>query len=848
MRIPVLLALIFAGLLHACTSSQAAPPRVLVEGYELEQIAKEPEIVTPVGMTFDNQGRMLVIESHTHQRPDDYEGPKGDRILMFTDVDGDGSYNKGPDEKPTVFAEGFQQAMNLLAHEEWLYVVTRRSVVRIRDTDGDGKADEEKRVLTLETEAQYPHNGLSGIAYSKTYNGLFVGLGENFGADYILKGSDGSALSDSGGVGAIFFINLHGERVFQHAWGFWNPFSICVIEDNDHNVPLIFTVDNDPDASPPCRLIHVVKSGDYGHRWEYGRAGLHPLQAWDGELPGTLPMVSGTGEAPTSLLHHQGYLWVSSWGDHRVERYKLTTKGASYVAEMQTIVQGDADFRPTGMCVGPNGDIYFADWVNRSYPVHGKGRLWRISGRLQSDAKLETIDPRYSASRIEKQLRETSTDWVLNLDYRLLDQQDPFLQAQIDFSGHDSEHWTMEMLESPELMNNPFARLTIAQSLRSKAVFDNQPYNAGERNYQDFCEFLLQDSDSRIRLYAVRWIADEKITELRDDVAKLLEGDLPSERYYLAVLTAVDWLDGNGGPHDKAVADRVLVSELKNANRPPTIHALALRLLSPDHEYLNPNTLAKLLKSPHAELRTEAVRTLAQQEAGYRFAKLAEIASNEQNESDLRCEAIVGLSGAAQRHEAMLGKLAEDADREVAQEASRTLRLAGLSAKPASGTETKPPADDLTAWSKVLGESPGDADSGRRLFFSKVGPQCAACHQHGGRGGRVGPDLTRLSTSVSREKILASILQPSQEIAPRYVPWVLTTDDGKTHLGLKMPQGGDSGTWNYSDSGGKIFRLKNEEIEMREPSEISIMPAGLEKTLSVQDFRDLLEFLAPSVN
>ena len=53
----------------------------------------------------------------------------------------------------------------------------------------------------------------------------------------------------------------------------------------------------------------------------------------------------------------------------------------------------------------------------------------------------------------------------------------------------------------------------------------------------------FRDESADVRLYAVRWIADERITALRDDVAKLLEGPQPSTQYYLAVLAAVDWLD-----------------------------------------------------------------------------------------------------------------------------------------------------------------------------------------------------------------------------------------------------------------------------------------------------------------
>ena len=81
------------------------------------------------------------------------------------------------------------------------------------------------------------------------------------------------------------------------ATGFWNPFHLCV-----DAFDRLFAVDNDPDSRPPCRLMHIVPDGDYGYRYRNGRKGVHPFTAWNGELPGTLPMTAGTGEAPSGVL------------------------------------------------------------------------------------------------------------------------------------------------------------------------------------------------------------------------------------------------------------------------------------------------------------------------------------------------------------------------------------------------------------------------------------------------------------------------------------------------------------------------------------------------------------------
>jgi putative heme-binding domain-containing protein len=183
----------------------------------------------------------------------------------------------------------------------------------------------------------------------------------------------------------------------------------------------------------------------------------------------------------------------------------------------------------------------------------------------------------------------------------------------------------------------------------------------------------------------------------------------------------------------------------------------------------------------------------------------------------------------------------------LSHEADRVLRLTQFRPKP---QESLPPADQLAEWvellSEVNGAGPGDAASGRRLFFSSVGARCAICHQHGGRGGRIGPDLTRVGRSSTRERIIASILQPSQEIAPEYQPWLLVTDDGKSRVGLRMAEAGDDGTEEYVDSEGNQFTLRSEKIESREASAASIMPDGLERTVSLADLRDLLAFLTAS--
>lgn len=791
-----------------------APPRVASDRYQLEMVATEPDIVTPIGLAFDQKGRLLVVESHTHQQPDGYAGPKSDRIRMFADTDGDGRLDRW-----STFADGFRHAMNLSVRKDGgVYLVTRGKLILLRDTDNDGVADKQDELLRLETEDDYPHNALGGI--SQAVDGsLIIGLGENHGLPYRLIGSDGKQIVATGGLDGVFRCSADGANLEHLARGVWNPFSLCVLDDGR-----IFAVDNDPDASPPCRLLHIVPGGDYGYLYQYGRAGTHPLQAWDGELPGTLPMVCGTGEAPTAVVPHAGSLWVTSWGDYRIERYRLIPRGASYSAEREVVVQGDENFRPSGMAVAPDGSLYFGDWVLRDYPVHGKGRIWRIV-LPDEDIKSE-FPPRSEADQLAQRLG-------LIAEYRPVEANDPFYRA---YKAYKLSRIDYPKSSDPVIFSA--SSLVPGEIIETLSIMRRQ----GEGNIDAGLRWALKDKSPDVRLFAVRWIADERITGLRDEVAKLLEGPPPNARYYLAVLAALDWLDNEPAMRKRDFADEMLVAELKNESRSPEQHALALSFVSPDHGHLSPKRLEGYLRADHAPFRLAAVRALAQQSNPERFDVLAATAGDASQSEEVRAEAIMGLAAAAEQHRELLQRIAECENAVLRSEAERVLRLASL--RPVT-TESKPPADDLAAWNELL-KQPGDAAAGRRLFFSSVSARCGVCHQYDGRGGRIGPDLTRVGRSSSRERIISSILQPSQEIAPHYQPWLLVTDDGKTHTGLRVAQGGDNGMENYIDSAGQQFSLKSESIESRDVATKSIMPDGLEASVSIADLRDLVTFLMQS--
>lgn len=517
----------------ACVSAVAAPaPKIVVPTVNdpelrLQLFAAEPNIVTPVGIAVDKRRRVFVVESHTHFPKKDYPGPKGDLVKMFVDSDNNGEF-----DNITVFAEGFKSTMNLaFSPRGELYLVHRNGVVILTDRDGDGKSDEQKSIVQMETRGDYPHNGLGGIAFSAD-GWLYLGTGENLGESYTLKGSDGSSHRGGGEGGNVFRYQPDGSKLEHVATGFWNAFAL-----EFNRAGHLFCVDNDPDSRPPCRLIDVVQGGDYGYRFRYGRSGLHAFTAWNGELPGTLPMMAGTGEAPSGVLdcdraalpakYHNGLL-VTSWGDHRLEWYRPTPAGASLRAERRDIVQGDETFRPVALAAAPDGSIYFTDWVDRDYSVHGKGRIWKLSSNAP-----KTKAPRPEPSRArERMLELTEARSAKQFDQltRALNDDDPFIRSA-----------AVTALARPVFQDQVLAALTHSNAaIRLGALLAHR--RAGPTNAAQIVTRALGDNDEQVRLAAVLWAGEENLREIVVALPRALASGKVSPELFRAYSAATERL------------------------------------------------------------------------------------------------------------------------------------------------------------------------------------------------------------------------------------------------------------------------------------------------------------------
>jgi len=826
----------------------AEEPLSLVEGVRIERLLSEPDLVTPVGCSVAPSGEIFVVESHTHFPPENYDGPKNDRIWRFADRDGDGTL-----ETRQVVVDDTRFTMQVLADagDGWLYFSTRNAVFR-QPLNSRG-SNQRQTLLQLKTEADYPHNGLSGLAYDPR-GLLYVGIGENFGATHQLTGSDGMVIGGSGEGGSVYRMRSDGSGLERIGTGFWNPFGMCF-----DLAGRLWVVGNDPDASPPCRLLHLVPGGDYGFQFRFGRAGTNPLQAWNGQLPGTLGFAAGTGEAPCAVVAHRGWLWVTSWGDNRIERYRLQADGAQLTGLPEVVIQGGPLFRPTGMGLGPDGALYVCDWVDRSYTLHKLGRLWRIT----CDARVgEVALPMRSA--IEQQAARLAADDTLWLtpdrdgteaaakterpaadaDFQArlagLGDQDPFVRAAASWGLIRTGQWRDLAWQSlPTGRARAHALLTLRWlDLEGVIPIETEQRIAAARA-------ALADQDPEVQLAGLRWIAERTEKSLTEDVARLLDrADLTPQVVRVALATK-EWLDTGTVERQITGGQKAAVDLALNEQRSDAVRAQALAMLDPRHEALSTPALAKMA-AKNGALGREAVRSLALRMGDEsRFAALAQLADDPTLTESIRADAVMGLAEAAEDYRDLLERLAKQSRVQgLRREAQRILgRIGPGAASVAAANADRPAPNDLDGWLVRVGEG-GDRDAGWRVFFRTGTGQCSACHAYGGRGARAGPDLSTLAGQQPRSRILESILDPHREIGPLYTPWQIETVDGRVLTGLKLHEPGIGEQLRFLASDGTTFDIELEEIEQQRMISRSIMPEGLWQSLSDEELRDLLALLS----
>lgn len=385
----------------------------LPPGFEARLFASEPEVVNPVAMTWDERGRLWVVELYEYPKRA-IKGQKGrDRIKILEDTDADGRA-----DKVTVFADGFWLATGLALGNGGVYLGQAPDLLFLEDTDGDDKADKTTRLLTgfgLEDK----HELLNGFAWGPD-GWLYM----THGVFTHSKVKDPNA-HDPDGFGvqmdaALARFHPRTKKFEVFADGTSNPWGVDWNERGDAFVS----------ACVIQHLFHMAPGGQYNRQ---GGTWANPY-GYVGDLPSRgLPAIVDWRHhraAHAGICIYQGDQYPPEWRglvflgnihQSALNCDRLTPVGSTYKAEKESTLLGPAGqallaktgekiprgedwkfvgpgnflvskdpwFRPVATHTGPDGCLWVMDWYDK-YPCYQNaqadpegvdrehGRIWRV--------------------------------------------------------------------------------------------------------------------------------------------------------------------------------------------------------------------------------------------------------------------------------------------------------------------------------------------------------------------------------------------------------------------------------------------------------------------------------------
>jgi putative membrane-bound dehydrogenase-like protein len=392
------------------TDEQKRSPKYAVaglsvtDGLEATLFASEPTITNPTNIDVDYLGRVWVCEAYNY-RPAINGNPthsEGDRILILEDTDGDGK-----SDKTTVFYQGKELNAPLGIWVMGNDVIVSQSpyVWKFTDADGDGKADKKEVIFEGVGGEQHDH-GMHAFTFGPDGK-LYFNFGNEGG--HLLDGKGNPVVGKDGQP--IDFKKLKQGMVFRCDPDFRNIEVLGNNFRNNYEVAVdsygtMWQSDNDDDGNKGVRINYVMQYGNYGYTdeltgagWRANRTNIEdsiPYRHWHLNDPGVVPNLLQTGSgSPTGMVVYEGRLLPKTFWDqmihcepgHNVLRsYPVQKSGAGFSAKIVNIVDGKRDqwFRPSDVCVAPDGSLIMSDWYDPGVGGHqagdqNRGRLYRIA-------------------------------------------------------------------------------------------------------------------------------------------------------------------------------------------------------------------------------------------------------------------------------------------------------------------------------------------------------------------------------------------------------------------------------------------------------------------------------------
>jgi putative membrane-bound dehydrogenase-like protein len=856
-------------------------------GWQARLAASEPDIADPVAIAFDERGRMYVAEMRDYP-----QGPAAGRISLLEPADG--RYGR-----TAVFADGLAFPTSVLPWRGGVFATVAYEILWLKDTDGDGKADERKTVFTGfgRQNSQHLLNGLQLRPDGWVYGS--AGLSGGKIGDVSINGTDFRFHPDT-----LVFEPVTGRSQFGHAFDDYGRRFFVRHDNHSLHAPIAHRYLK---AAPDAALGALEENlSDHGNIPR-----LFPISPRDA-------VFTTDTDSSCGIAFRGGELFVCEPVLNLVHRDTLVPAGASFRtrrgdAGREWFASSDPTCRPVNVAVGPDGGLWVVDMVRGviEHPDYipreirkkldaraglGCGRVWRVTqGEAPLVLDLATADD----ARLARALG-SANPWERGTAQRLalerkaagpareaLKSDLPSVRAQALELLHALKELSPVELgaacdDASEDVREVALRLFDPSAARIRSVLAKRPSErllfqaalslVGSDQSALIAEIASRSTDPWTRNAVVLSASKDPVGFLRDaikadeppqgvlgplgqilarrrdeaGVARWLElvlvGDPPGawQREALAILPALRragmplpespvlraWSEAaqrralKGEPADRIDALALLgtlgipegdaLLDLLQPREPQEVQAAAVRLLAP--------TSAPKLFEGWARF-TPAVRGALLQACLERADLAADLLGRvERAEIDAR-------SFAPHQRETLL----RHPDAALRERAKKLLR----------GQVSADREEAIREVSAKVAALKGDAVRGSKVFETS----CLTCHRLRGRGVKVGPDLEGV-IGRDRRALLVDLLDPNRAMDPSYQVYVVKTGAGELLNGVIAAETPGSVTLRRA-AGEETTVLRKDIVEMKAwPA--SLMPEGVESSLSGQDFADLLEFLSPA--
>jgi putative membrane-bound dehydrogenase-like protein len=509
------------------------------KGFRLELAAAEPNVNSPIAMAFDEKNRLFVVEMRDYSELRDAKPHLG-RIRMLESTRGDGVFDQA-----TVFADDLPWPTGVICHGGGLFVIASPDILWLKDTNGDGKADERKVVFTgfgstvSRLNVQALPNSLNWSLDNRIH-GATAGNGgviKQLAAhppqpDLALNGRDFSFDPRT------LVMRTEGPTA-QYGMSFDSQGRKFVCSNSDHLQLLMYDAryaGRNPHYAMPSPKVSIAADGPAAEVFR-----ISPDEPWriirtrwrvSGVVPGAVEgggRVSGyfTGATGATLYRGDAYgpdfadnAFIGDAGGNLVHRKKIhpAPDGVGLVAKRPDDEQGfeflastDTWFRPVQFQNAPDGCLYIADmyreviehpWsIPESIKQHidlnsgsDRGRIWRIVPENFQRPKPVQLAKATTAELVK--LLEHPNGWHRETAARLLyERQDKAAVAMLEKLLKESK--------------SPVGRMHALFALEGLSA-DGQPALADSHMVAG-----IRDTDERVREHAVR-LAESTINRATD--------------------------------------------------------------------------------------------------------------------------------------------------------------------------------------------------------------------------------------------------------------------------------------------------------------------------------------------